>query len=643
MAIKRYVADGDNTITQAYESNLTTRGTGSNMGRADTLEVFHIFGQESSTSQELSRVIIKFPVSTMATDRTAGDLPVSGGVSFYLRMTNAEHASTIPRDATYSIIALSRSWEEGYGLDMESYRDLTYGSTGSNWIQASDVNVQATGTLTALATANTGMDELTIILSGTDGTAYTATADTAITIEGSTPTVIGISDMGSAADLANAIYNTLTGALDDGSVPVSASWPGGSSAIVTLYQTEPGQSGNTHINGTMVDGTNYVTGTEGSGGLPSFYSGSWFTPWDLPGGDFNDIVNADTRTSFDVAMENGNEDIDLDITPLVEDWIKGEADGGIDNYGVCLKLTSSLESSSVSQYTKKFFARSSEYFYKRPYIEARWDSSRSDNRGDFYFSSSVAPAAANLNTIYLYNYIRGTLQDIPDLTDGILYVSLYSGSDVNTAPSAVKLDLSKGGDVAAAGDFNATGGIVATGIYSASVAVTGTSALTRVFDVWHNDVNAIQVDAGGTEYHTGSIRTRTFDSYNYNPNDDVVCNITNLKAAYYTREKSTRFRLFTRLKDWNPNIYTKAVATPENHTISDIYYGLTRTIDDYPIIAYGTGSDSETKLSYDVTGSYFDLDISLLESGYAYTLKFLFNLNGKYMESRESFKFRVDK
>ena len=40
MAIKRYVAESDNTITNAFEANLTTRGTGSNMGAADVLEVF---------------------------------------------------------------------------------------------------------------------------------------------------------------------------------------------------------------------------------------------------------------------------------------------------------------------------------------------------------------------------------------------------------------------------------------------------------------------------------------------------------------------------------------------------------------------------------------------------------------------------
>ena len=76
MAIKRFIADADNTITNAYKPNLTTRGTGSNMGYADSLEVFSIYGQLSAStaladgsntigpgqSQELSRILINFPV-----------------------------------------------------------------------------------------------------------------------------------------------------------------------------------------------------------------------------------------------------------------------------------------------------------------------------------------------------------------------------------------------------------------------------------------------------------------------------------------------------------------------------------------------------------------------------------------------------
>ncbi len=98
MTIKRYIADLDNTITNAYKANLRTRGTGSNMGASDVVEVFSIFGQESSASVELTRCLIQFPVDTISTDRTNGDIPGNGNVDFYLRMYNAAHAFTLPKD-----------------------------------------------------------------------------------------------------------------------------------------------------------------------------------------------------------------------------------------------------------------------------------------------------------------------------------------------------------------------------------------------------------------------------------------------------------------------------------------------------------------------------------------------------------------
>ena len=56
MALKRYKSDADTTIVNAYRLDLTTRGTGANAGAADVLETFSIYGRESTSSQELSRM-----------------------------------------------------------------------------------------------------------------------------------------------------------------------------------------------------------------------------------------------------------------------------------------------------------------------------------------------------------------------------------------------------------------------------------------------------------------------------------------------------------------------------------------------------------------------------------------------------------
>ena len=92
MAIKRYFANADNTITNAFKEDLATRGTGSNMGQADILEVFSIYAQQSSTSTETARFLIKFPViEQIKVDRDADLIPDAGEVNFYLKLYNARH------------------------------------------------------------------------------------------------------------------------------------------------------------------------------------------------------------------------------------------------------------------------------------------------------------------------------------------------------------------------------------------------------------------------------------------------------------------------------------------------------------------------------------------------------------------------
>ena len=67
----------------------------------------------------------------------------------------------------------------------------------------------------------------------------------------------------------------------------------------------------------------------------------------------------------------------------MEDWIKGPDNSGLSNFGFGVRLTSSNEPAEDSYYTKMFFARDSQFFHKRPVIEARWDSSKKDTEVTF--------------------------------------------------------------------------------------------------------------------------------------------------------------------------------------------------------------------------------------------------------------------
>jgi len=472
MAFKKYFATKDNTITNAFESSLSTRATGSNMGQADSLEIFKIYGQATTSSSELSRAIIQFDTTEISSSRDAGMLPASGSVNFYLNMFNAKTPFTVPNDFTLLIQPVSRSWTEGRGLDMETYKD--YGV--SNWV------------------------------SGTDGTAWTE------------------------------------------------------------------------------EGGDYISGS-GYNKTATFISGI--------------------------------EDLSVDVTNIVEDWISGS----LNNFGFGVRLSGSAETNTTTYYTKKFFARSSEFFFQRPTIEARWDSSIKDQRADFYASSSLL-STDNLQEIYLYNSFRGSLQNIPTVGTGAIYVQLF--------------DAASGGNNLSAGvsvSYPITGGFVDTGIYSASFDLDTT--LSTVYDRWFDSTLT-------TCFFTGTLNIKSNTAQSNTKKEPLVLTVANLEDQYSRAETSTRVRLFTRKRNWDPTIYTVANSTIENYFVDNMYYKVKRLIDQKDIVQYGTGSVQYTLLSYDDQGSYFDFDFSSLEAGYAYEFKFIIKEGTNYSEYPQGFRFRVE-
>ena len=631
MALKRYKANSDTTIVNAYEPNMTTRGTGANAGRADVLETFSIYGRQSAASSELSRILIQFPISDIITDRTNSVIPDSGSMSFYLRLFNAQTSKTVPVDFKLIVSAISQSWQEGIGLDLEQYRDVTRGNTGANWMNASNTNVAEITKVefTANNPANYGAasgENYIIIYDGSNRYNlwfYNSSDDSAPVADG-TETKVDISSLGTIATIASQ-FSSVVGALDGFSTSIDSDDTG----IMYVTSSTTGPVTSSTIEGTLSFNTLTVQQT-----------GSNETPWSSgPGGNY---MTASGDVVLSQSFATGLEDLEIDISDIVENWITGAAGGKYDNYGVGVFLSSSYEAytgsdapqganlggATVSYYTKRFFARGSQYFFKRPVIEARWDDSRRDNRGDFYYSSSLAPAADNLNTIYLYNYVRGRLRDIPGIDTGTILVSLYSGSSDNSAPSGSKLTLYDG-------NTNITGGYVATGIYSASMGITAAATpLTTLYDVWHN---------GTVEYSTGTIEPQTLKGGTAVATPTHYLNITNLRDKYRHNEVA-RFNLFVRNKYWDPTIYTVANSTVPNSTIQSASYTVYRVLDAYNAIPYGTGTDLHTVLSYDMSGNYFDCDMNLLEPGYAYAFKFSFydaELQS-WVEQSETFKFRVE-
>ena len=476
MPIKKYIAEKDTTITDAYKENLITRATNANMGAADSLEMFSIYAQANSSSLERSRILVQFPISDLIADRSNSKIPSSGSVNFYLRLFNVEHPFSVPRDFTANISAVSKSWDEGYGLDMENYSDL-------GWASGS--------------------------------------------VKGS-----------------------------------GCTW---------LYATSGSQ-------------------------------------WVSEGGD----TLTGSRYNIPYSFETGLEDIELDVTTVVEDWMAG----AIPNYGFLVKLSGSFEDASQSRsfYTKKFSARGSEYFYRKPAIEARWASIIDDDRNNFFASSSAVSDADNKMNVYFYNRIRGNLKNIVgNILPGVKF---YADSAYTQEITSSFKSISN----------------PSAGVYKAQVAIDTTASL--IYDRWYN-TSSLQ------NYFSSSITVERENGYDYAGPSEYIINITNLKPKYLTNE-TARFKIYSRVKDWSPTIYTVAYNVVENTVLNNLYFKTFRLNDNYTIVDYSTGSIAFSKTSYDKDGNYFDLDMSLLEKDYGYGIKFALYENNELRELAPVFKFRVE-
>ena len=621
MSIKRYTASKDNTITNAFKANLTGRGVAGNMGSSDILEVFSIYGQASSSSLEQSRMLVTVPVKEIATNRKAGEIPDSGSVTFKYKMFNAAHGQTTPEK--FSIVAspLIRDWSEGSGLDMEEYSDLqssnwTSASLNTPWItQGGDVALTS-----SIASPPVPLDYVQYFDSGTEDLELDITGLVEEWIKGNnlTATAATASIVFHQKPAQNSLFKVYA---HDGAYRVfQVSNTTGSSGNTVFFET-----GSTNVNTT----TNFVNAVNTHLGTSIAATAQ--------GTDGGAEITASLTQNMTGFYGNTTISSSLHITPSATATVLGFDGGtGAQPYGLLLRLSGSAESGAAktSYYTKKFFARSSHHYFKRPVIEAQWAPTIKDDRSQIIRSSSLAPADENLNNIYLYNRRRNGMVDIPK-TGSHLVVQLYNSLTPGTAP----VTLTKGGGVASHSLTFITASRVSKGTYKAQFAYSG--AETKLFDVWSKQEGNNPIDR--TQLHTGSaFEIKNEGSYSHYEVPSYVTNITNLKASYNSNEVAT-FRVYTRDKSLSPNVYTVASSVAPITIIQDAYYKIRRVSDNYQIINYSTSSSpSYSSLSYDASGSFFDLDMSILEPNYLYEISFLYRDGTDYIEQKEKFKFRVN-
>jgi len=125
------------------------------------------------------------------------------------------------------------------------------------------------------------------------------------------------------------------------------------------------------------------------------------TEWIKGGGTFSDWSGA-TLVGPQIHFADGSENIDIDITDIVNQYLSGSTI----NNGLGLAFIESLENSKTdeTQYVG-FFTRHTQTFYE-PYVESKYTETIVDNRGNFYMDKP--------NKLYLYTNLGGVPTNVDD-------------------------------------------------------------------------------------------------------------------------------------------------------------------------------------------------------------------------------------
>lgn len=123
--IKVIGANKDSYITDKFVKG--TRVTGSNVGNAATLDLFKLYDVTSSGSTaltELSRILIHFDLSTIASLYESRQIDITNGTfNVKLKLFDVYGGQPTPNNFVVNLYPLSKSFDEGIGRDIAYFSD----------------------------------------------------------------------------------------------------------------------------------------------------------------------------------------------------------------------------------------------------------------------------------------------------------------------------------------------------------------------------------------------------------------------------------------------------------------------------------------------------------------------------------------
>lgn len=162
-------ASKDTYITNKIINN-KFRATDANLGQAGTLDLFKLYDESTITGEaapiELSRILIKFDLDAVKSMHDDNIINVaSDSFKAELKLHDIYGGQTTPNNFRIIAFPLSKSFDEGTGYDVVSYKDLDQ----TNWVTASITNsvVDPWNDTGALKSGSLGDQLIDVIVSGT--------------------------------------------------------------------------------------------------------------------------------------------------------------------------------------------------------------------------------------------------------------------------------------------------------------------------------------------------------------------------------------------------------------------------------------------------------------------------------------------
>jgi len=350
------------------------------------------------------------------------------------------------------------------------------------------------------------------------------------------------------------------------------------------------------VTGSWTEGTGLDHDTYRDKGAVNWEYRTSTQAWATTGSDF------ETGASGSMLFDTGLEDLECDITTICS----GFKSGTYDNFGLLVKLGAAEENGSDEYYIKKFFGRNSHFKSERPYIELRYLDDYKDNRGNFKYDQT--------SSLMLYNENNGIPGEISDL--GRFTVTI---AETASAYSLVLGDATYIGN----GMYQITGAVPYSALRSGS----------GFFDYWWTGSGA-----NLTTYMTGAVSI-TQKIYGSAPSDNQLM-VKSFHKQIYKQTDEAKIRV----KFYKPETYVTSVMSASNFDSNWLTYPENSY---YEVYDYHTGEEvigygDYTKLSYDISGSYFFFDFSSLVTGSIYSFNYYVDEGAGTNRVGSSNRFKVE-